>query len=56
VITRVDSTAITGPDDLVQAIGSRHAGDTVTLTIAPSSGGSKTVKVQLGGRPTTLTQ
>jgi S1-C subfamily serine protease len=56
VITRVDGTSLTGPDDLVQAIGSRRAGDTVTLTLVRSGGGSKTVKVQLGGRPTTLTQ
>jgi S1-C subfamily serine protease len=56
VITRVDSTPVTSPDDLVQAIGSRQAGDTVTLQVSPSSGGSKSVKVQLGGRPTTLTQ
>jgi S1-C subfamily serine protease len=55
VIERVNGHAIASPDDLLQEIGSRHAGDVVTLTV-DRGGSTKSIEVRLGGRPTTLTQ
>jgi putative serine protease PepD len=53
VITRVDDTAISGPDALVQAIAGRHSGDHVTLTVL-RDGRTQSVPVTLGGRPSTV--
>jgi putative serine protease PepD len=53
VITRVDDTAISGPDALVQAIGGRHSGDQVDLTVL-RDGRTQSVPVTLGGRPSTV--
>ena len=50
IITRVDDTSISGPDDLVQAIAGRKAGARVTLTVL-HDGHTRSVPVKLSGRP-----
>ena len=49
VITSVDGQAVDSPDDLVSAISSRHAGDTVKLGII-RKGKAMTISVKLGDR------
>ena len=49
VITGVDGQAVSSPDDLVSAIASRRAGETVKLDIL-RDGKTKTVAVKLGDR------
>ena len=49
VITKVDGTDITNPEQLVQAISAHKTGDKVTITYT-RSGATKTVEVTLGDR------
>lgn len=49
VITKVDTTSITNPQELVQAIGGHKSGDKVTVTYT-RSGDTKTAVVTLGDR------
>ncbi len=51
VITKVDGTAITSPDDLASAINGHQPGDKVTVTYT-RDGQTKTASVTLGSRPT----
>jgi putative serine protease PepD len=51
VITKVDDTAITSPDDLASAINGHQPGDQVTVTYQ-RDGQTKTAKVTLGARST----
>jgi putative serine protease PepD len=50
VITKLDSTAITSPDDLANAVAAHQPGDTVTVTLQ-RDGRTKTLTVTLGSRP-----
>jgi len=51
VITKVDDTAITSPDDLAAAVNGHQPGDQVTVTYQ-RDGATKTAQVTLGSRPT----
>jgi S1-C subfamily serine protease len=51
VIVKADSTEIASFDDLVAFLSTKAPGDTVTLTLADKSGGTRTVQVTLGTRP-----
>jgi S1-C subfamily serine protease len=51
VITKVDDTAITSPDDLAAAVNGHQPGDQVTVTYQ-RDGATKTAKITLGSRPT----
>jgi len=51
VITKIDGTAITSPDDLASAINGHQPGDKVTVTYT-RDGQTKTADVTLGSRPT----
>ncbi|HET7722640.1 MAG TPA: trypsin-like peptidase domain-containing protein [Acidimicrobiales bacterium] len=51
VIVALDSTQITDPDDLSEAIGAKKPGDRVTVTYT-RNGQRRTAQVNLGTRPT----
>lgn len=55
VITKVDSTSISSPQELVQAISGHESGDKVTVTYT-RAGDTKTAEVTLGDRSDTPTQ
>lgn len=55
VITKVNDTSVSSPQDLVQAVESHKAGDQVTITYT-RGGTSATATVKLGDRSTTTTQ
>jgi S1-C subfamily serine protease len=50
VITEVDGHEVTGMDDVIAAVNSKHPGDDVDLTLV-RKGESRTVTVTLGDRP-----
>src|SRR5215211_6013074 len=50
VITEVDGHEVTGMDDVIAAVNSKHPGDDVDLTLV-RKGQSRTVTVTLGDRP-----
>jgi S1-C subfamily serine protease len=50
VITEVDGDEVTGMDDVIAAVNSKHPGDDVELTLV-HKGESRTVTVTLGDRP-----
>jgi S1-C subfamily serine protease len=50
VITEVDGHEVTGMDDVIAAVNSKHPGDDVDLTLV-REGESRTVTVTLGDRP-----
>jgi S1-C subfamily serine protease len=50
VVTKLDSTAITSPDDLANAVAAHQPGDKVTVTLQ-RDGQTKTLTVTLGSRP-----
>jgi S1-C subfamily serine protease len=52
IITKLDSTAITSPDDLANAVAAHQPGDKVTVTFQ-RNGQTKAVTVTLGSRPVT---